>query len=236
MFCGIYKIICFRNRKFYIGSAKDIEYRWRKHKGLLRRNCHFNKYLQNSWNKHGEKAFVWEIVEVTGIDELISREQHWLDATKCYLPKIGFNTCRFAASSLGRPPSARCMEVISKDWFVISPSGQEFKVKNLARFCRDNCLNRETLKAVGAGRGNSWKGWSCRSASLTVGEWQKLRSDYQTKNGKVKQWIVTDPNGTSKLIVNLRHFCKENRLNPVGMRRVALGKYLQHKGWRCEYA
>jgi hypothetical protein len=31
---------------------------------LLRTNKHFNRYLQNSWNKHGEQHFIFEVVEL----------------------------------------------------------------------------------------------------------------------------------------------------------------------------
>ena len=39
---GIYKITCIENHKFYIGSSKDIEKRWRQHKNTLRLNKHVN--------------------------------------------------------------------------------------------------------------------------------------------------------------------------------------------------
>ncbi len=47
----------------YVGTSINIEKRWREHKNSLRRNCHHNKYLQNSWNKYKESNFEFHILE-----------------------------------------------------------------------------------------------------------------------------------------------------------------------------
>jgi len=88
---GIYKIICINN-KFYIGSSIDIDRRLKEHKRLLKRNKHPNKYLQNCWNKYGEKNFRFEIIEtVNDVERLLIREQQWIDKTNCCNRKVGFN-------------------------------------------------------------------------------------------------------------------------------------------------
>ena len=78
---GIYQIRNLVNNKIYIGSTVDIKTRWRTHKNNLRRNLDRpNKYLQNSWNKHGENNFIFELIEEVGDREiLLTREQHYLD-------------------------------------------------------------------------------------------------------------------------------------------------------------
>ena len=89
---GIYKIICLDNNKFYIGSSVDINRRLKTHINLLHKNKHKNKYLQNSWNKYGEKNFRYEIVEtIYDISRLYLREKWWIDHTNCCSNKIGFN-------------------------------------------------------------------------------------------------------------------------------------------------
>ena len=40
---GVYKITNVKNGKFYIGSSKDIEFRWSEHKKHLNGNYHINK-------------------------------------------------------------------------------------------------------------------------------------------------------------------------------------------------
>lgn len=74
----IYKIINLANRKFYIGSTKYSKDRFRQHRKLLRNNRHHCKHLQASWNKHGEDAFVFEIIERLEPHLLEAREDELL--------------------------------------------------------------------------------------------------------------------------------------------------------------
>ena len=50
---------------------------------------------------------------------------------------------------------------------------------------------------------------------------------------KSKKWIVVDPSGKSKEIINLYKFCKENGLVTGSMFNVAKGKQDHHRGWKC---
>ena len=63
--CGIYKITNLKNNKGYIGQSSDIKKRWRNHKFELKNNIHNNPYLQNAFNKYGEEAFEFRIIEKT---------------------------------------------------------------------------------------------------------------------------------------------------------------------------
>lgn len=75
--CGVYKIVC--NDKFYIGSSKNIQQRFYKHRRELRKDVHKNEHLQNSYNKYGEECFNLEIVELCNINEQYFREQYYID-------------------------------------------------------------------------------------------------------------------------------------------------------------
>lgn len=79
---GIYKIVNTKNNKFYIGSACHFYNRKSKHLGLLRRGLHNNKYLQHSYNKHGEKSFKFFLIEECPKNKLMEREQWYLDNLK----------------------------------------------------------------------------------------------------------------------------------------------------------
>lgn len=76
---GVYRIINTANGKIYIGSSIDLSTRWRKHRYDLRSNKHPNRKLQNSWNKHSESMFRFEIIELILPMFLLEREQYWLD-------------------------------------------------------------------------------------------------------------------------------------------------------------
>jgi len=90
---GIYKITNLKSGKFYIGSSKDIEFRWSEHKKHLNGNYHINKKLQNAWNFYGKENFEFTIVELVSNDEtfLLKREQFYFDIFKPYIKEIGYN-------------------------------------------------------------------------------------------------------------------------------------------------
>lgn len=106
---GIYKITNILNNKVYIGSAISIKDRFRKHLSALRNNKHINKKLQNSYNKHGELYFKFEIIEyVESTDNkedfkniLLGREQYYLDLYESYKTGKGYNVCINAGNRLG---------------------------------------------------------------------------------------------------------------------------------------
>jgi group I intron endonuclease len=94
---GIYVIQRIDSDQRYIGSAVCIDNRWRAHLHALRNGKHRSNWLQNVWNKHGESAFEFAVLEtVENLDLLLEREQVWLDHFKpCY------NTLKVAGSPLG---------------------------------------------------------------------------------------------------------------------------------------
>lgn len=61
---GIYRIRNILDGTMYIGSAKGMHYRAYVHIGALRKGKHINPHLQRAFDKYGEEAFVFEIVEV----------------------------------------------------------------------------------------------------------------------------------------------------------------------------
>ena len=77
--CGIYSIRCTKNNKVYIGSAIDIDIRWRFHKSNLRNRSHNNKLLQRDWNKYGGNKFKWRKLFKCAKNDLSFFEQDYLD-------------------------------------------------------------------------------------------------------------------------------------------------------------
>jgi group I intron endonuclease len=76
---GIYEIRNIISNKKYIGGSIDIYTRWSSHKSYLFSNTHVNKYLQNAWNKYGEDAFGFRILEHSSKNKVTEREQWYLD-------------------------------------------------------------------------------------------------------------------------------------------------------------
>lgn len=96
---GVYQIKNNVNGKIYIGSTsgKGFDHRWRFHKDTLNKNKHHNNRLQNSWNKHGEKNFLFSIIEECIPEECLIKEQFYIDHVNPY-----YNIYRVAGSPRGR--------------------------------------------------------------------------------------------------------------------------------------
>jgi len=82
--CGIYRIKNIINNNCYYGSSKNINKRWNRHKNELNKNKHHNVILQRAWNKYGENNFIFEIMEECAIDELLIKEQNYLNSDPIY--------------------------------------------------------------------------------------------------------------------------------------------------------
>lgn len=93
---GIYKIVNNINGHIYIGSAVNYKSRFRTHLSLLKKEKHHSIYLQRSWNKYGENNFSFELIENCKIENLIEREQFYMDELN---PE--YNVCKIAGSTLG---------------------------------------------------------------------------------------------------------------------------------------
>ena len=79
---GVYIITNKVNGHKYIGSAVDIRQRWRGHISDLNKNKHHSVYLQRAWNKYGSQSFEFSVIEYCEKDQLIEREQFYLDTEK----------------------------------------------------------------------------------------------------------------------------------------------------------
>lgn len=99
---GVYCIRNSVNGKFYIGSSRNLKARWIcGHRVQLRNGNHSNPYLQHAWNKYGEQAFEFKILEECSVEEQLIREQQWIDYSNCLDRSVGYNI----VPKVSRPPS-----------------------------------------------------------------------------------------------------------------------------------
>lgn len=100
MTTGIYCIENTVSSKKYVGMAQNIEARWRTHKCELRKNKHVNRHLQNAWNKYGENAFEFYVIEEAKKEDLSTKEKIWID--KLGTAKHGYNLTLGGEGQYGR--------------------------------------------------------------------------------------------------------------------------------------
>lgn len=79
---GVYQIRNTLNGKRYIGGSINIDVRWQRHRSDLRRGAHHAIALQRAWNKYGEAAFVFEVLERCALDQTTKREQLAIDSVQ----------------------------------------------------------------------------------------------------------------------------------------------------------
>lgn len=92
---GIYLIYNTQNSKVYVGSSRNIKRRWNQHRADLRGNRHPSYFLQRDWNKHGEEAFEFHVIElVTKPEMLLAREQVHLDTLQAWKDEYGYNSAK----------------------------------------------------------------------------------------------------------------------------------------------
>lgn len=91
----IYVIENKNNGKFYIGRTNNPDARKRCHFSELRRNVHGNPRLQASFNKHGNDAFTFQVVDFAEDEYIEQKEAEWFayfDHDKTYLYNCHFET------------------------------------------------------------------------------------------------------------------------------------------------
>ena len=88
-------IYAIRNRvsdKVYIGQTRrTAKARFKEHKDALQSGCHTNRHLQVAWDKYGEEAFEFLVLEEPAIEDLSEAEQRWMNVFKSLDKDHGYN-------------------------------------------------------------------------------------------------------------------------------------------------
>lgn len=214
-FSGIYALINNVNGRFYIGSSVDVLARVRSHRHLLRKGKHANAFLQADWKKHREENYFAWFVEGASEQQLLSREQFWLD--------LGYDKkqrCYNITPEAGRHPHFERMLHRT----VIAPNGLEVSFTGIRAFCRDVGLRHSSFCEMLNGKVPSAQGWRLpKNKDQPIG--QTLPKRYNVK--------LVDPNGgIHGPIVNLEEFCRLHQLQASSIRHLLAGRYQTSKGWR----
>ena len=188
---GIYQIRCIPTDKIYIGSTVNLRSRWGRHQRSLRQGKHANSHLQNAWDRYGEAAFEFSVLEYVDKAALLDAEQKWLDESRRTDKSIGFNLSTIAGS-----PGETQVQVWEG---FIDPEGNEVTITNLFDFCRQNNLDWPSTHRLANGKSKlkSYKGWTHKNSI-------RQRAYIKTYEGFIA------PDGSSQgSIAHLAAFCRE---------------------------
>lgn len=229
---GIYKIINVVNNKFYIGSAVNFSRRKARHFSELRHNKHNNRWLQASWNKHGEQAFVFVVVEeVLDKSLLLEVENRWLKEhvgkKHCYNIGVDATAPMLGMSGEASPTWGRKRtpgELAAQNW-----KGKKHTPESKNRI-RSYLLGkskpanvRAKISATLSGAGNYWYG--------------KKRPEHGAKVSKAV--VATDPSGKTTEYASISDLREDMKVKPSTVNRaLKSGKPLvrgPYKGWVFKY-
>lgn len=232
----IYKIINVVNNKFYVGSAVNYEKRKARHLWRLRRGDHANKHLQAAWQKYGEQAFVFAVVEEVSLDrDLLAAENVWLKehvgqhycyniATDATAPQLGMSGEKNAMWGKTFTQSAAAKAKISAASKARVQSEEE-KAKRRAtmRGKPQSAEVRAKISATLTGEGNYWYG--------------KKRPDHGAKVSRAVQ--VWDTKGNTETFPSIQALREELSLKPPTVNRaLKAGTPISRgplKGWVFKY-
>jgi hypothetical protein len=93
---GVYAITNTVTGSQYVGSAINIAARWASHRHALRNHRKAPPKLQRAWDKYGEPAFSFSVLELCEPQDCLAVEQRHIDALK---PR--YNTRQDASSNYG---------------------------------------------------------------------------------------------------------------------------------------
>jgi len=212
MASGIYCIENLDNNKKYIGFATNLESRKTDHISALRSKRHDNPYLQNVWNKHGEKSFkFWVIEEYPKNEEILKlMEIYFIAYYNSYRGDGGgYNLTRGGDGSFGYKHTEESLEKISKNRiykrgkdhpnYGKSPSEESrnkaskssknnpvFKTINLGKKASEETRKKQSAARLGKPTIKSRKNFSSQYYGVSWSEKNKRWICYKTECYKVK--------------------------------------------------
>jgi group I intron endonuclease len=237
---GIYKIVNKINGKYYVGSSKDVKHRWDDHIRELRKNNHYNDYLQKSWNKYGEQSFDFQFVKSVKEKELLLVEQKYLDISvkeqnKCYnlnFEASGGNISEYSRekirmSKIGRKASVELRKKLSDvhKGIKLSESAKEkIRVINKGKKLSDEHKTK-------IGISNKGKKYSLE-VKMRMSETRKgvyLGNKNPSYDSKVFCFYNKNLNITRNC--TMYELYKEFNLHKNGISKLKLRKVKSYKGW-----
>lgn len=210
---GIYQIRHVASGKVYVGSAISLSRRKIEHWRDLRRGDHGNAKLQRAWNKYGEDAFVFEVLEpVLLLEDLLTREQDWI--LKLDVCRKGYNLAPTAGSLLGHKMSMETRQRMSKVKTGVRKSPEHVaKVKEALTGRRMTDEQREKMRVAKLGKTRDPHSEETRRKMSLAASGRTFSEQHRAALAKAKIGRKQPPEMVAKRAASLRAFYA-NRSSP----------------------
>jgi len=248
---GVYKIINIQNGRIYIGSAKEFKRRCKDHIKQLRINRHSNKFLQHDFNKCGEDAFEFRVIEVVPnstkeqrfeveqkyLNEVFDKQEH------CY--NINPNTTQLERSVFSKNPEATKEKLRQKSKALWQdPVYVEKRVASLRKLNE----NPEYRKKLSVAQQKSWdenKEARTTKSSMTMKQKFIDNPEFAAKSKanlipnkakpdeeySLKPALITPDGEVLDNIRNAKKFARDHDLDTSGIYKVLKGQLKSYKGY-----
>lgn len=179
---GVYLWINKSNGNTYVGSSLNLTVRMYSYYSLpfLAKS---NRLIDRALLKYGFSSFRLEILEYCSVNELLKKEQHYMDLIK---PK--YNIVEIAGSNLGYKHSESTLEKMKN--FILSDDAKKLKATNVVKYATAANMIAVILENIHTGEKKEYK--SLRAAALELGVPNQSLSYCLRKNTLYKKtYIVT---------------------------------------------
>lgn len=149
---GVYRWTNKISNKIYIGSSSNLGSRFRNYYkySFLTSNRSQNMIIYKALLKYGYSNFILDILEYCELQDVISREQHYLD-----LLNPEYNVLKIAGSNLGYKHTEENLAILKNHLLKLN-EGKGFKVEIVDQFSNTtNTFNsvREAAKSINMSKG-----------------------------------------------------------------------------------
>lgn len=205
---GIYAITSAVNETAYIGQANKIWFRWQTHRNALNKGKHTSRHLQNAWNKYGEDAFVFTVLESFGYLAAAELPEALNRAEIAALSACARSYNLMEAGQSGMLASDETKAILSEQRLALwqDPEHREKRMKIFAELHADPIYTARRMAAVHEGKrtpesraktsAEAKARWADPEFRARMGEKKRLSwqdPDYRERQSKSRTATWADP-------------------------------------------
>lgn len=193
----------------YVGQSSNLYSRRCTHLTRLRRGVHDNSHFQRAFDKCGEAALAWKVLEICEVDNIDAREQFWMDsfgAEKLYniapqagslrgLPRSEETKRRLRAAHLGKiiSPETRKRMSESRRGKKRQPHSEATKAKLSAALL---AISPDVRERIAAGYRAARSKWTMSAAgrerlrAANIGRKQSAEHSAKKRDSMKRFWAL----------------------------------------------